>query len=313
MANKQRTIIIGTLIFIGMGYYWFYHSDGYRWQAEPPSRYLPQKNKQEPSYLAYQKATMPDLVPGTRDLGKAQYEGTPQWQSPRDLLGVAVPGGAGRLEIVEYLRFQEPDSERFHQGALVFRFETQGHQPVQVLAIQPLRYDPTLNRVIPQGRPLPVVVSPPGGKVSYEDQTLYGPISLFSFNKTGTTTRGYQRSDTGLVALSLRNQRLLLAQHFISSLMPPDGPCKTGQPSPCRQINTRMQVSATDGDASTAGMPSITLTSTLQSQQGQQQHAVRLIYNPARHRYLSATGADIDQIDALSPARTDAFLAALVP
>ncbi|MBV8648610.1 hypothetical protein [Paludibacterium sp.] len=301
---------IGVATLSGVGYFWL-AGPGAQWRPYQPIQYMPQKDKQDPSYLAYQAADELALIVGVEKQKDGQYGGRPDWQTPHDVLGIEAPQVQGRYRLLDYIRYEDDHDGTFNKGAVVFRMDTLGDHPVQILGVQPVRYDTERKRVVAASNPLLAVVSQPDGTIDYEDRGLTGPIATFGFGKSGTTPQGYQRTDAGLMVLTLTNHRLLPALHYTAALTPPGGQCEVGQATPCRKIVTA--IASAEADAASAGLPVVILNSTLISQQTKQTRSYRLRYDHPRHTYLLFGDRGIDPIEALSPAKTDAFLATLPP
>jgi len=307
--SKRGWTTVGVLMLSGAGYCWIYsHAD--QWRSDPPRQISEHKDEQDPVAHAYQVANDPTLIAGIEKQGDKQYGGTVTWQSNRDVLGVEAPVIKGRFQLLDYKRLEDEQQEDFYpKGIMVFRMDTLGEHPVQMLGIQPMRYDATSNRVFADGLPLLAVVSQPDGTVDYKIQDLAGDLAMFRFSKSGDTPQGYQRSDAGLIALSLTSNRLLLPLHYIANLAPRDGRCSVGQATPCRKITNTFTYADSDGDAGTAAFSSVRLDSTLITERDKQTRSDRLKYDPTRHAFLRFDGHGIDPIEALSPVKADVFLA----
>ncbi|MBV8648608.1 hypothetical protein [Paludibacterium sp.] len=307
--NKGILAIIGMALLCSIGYFWIV-GPGARWQSYQPGKYAPQKDKQDPVDLAYELADFPSLIAGVEKQGDKLYVGTPTWQADRDVFGVEAPSQKGRIHFLDYKQFEDEWDSTYLKGAVMFRMETQGDHPVQVLGIQPLHYDTEHKRVVAASKPLLGVVSQPNGKVDYDFFSLAGDIAMFRFGKSSSTPQGYQRTDAGMVAFTLTSNRLLPTLHYIADLTPHERQCKTGQTTPCRQIINTLSFEETPGDAGSAHFPSVKLDSMLITERGKQIQNYRLKYDPANHRFLLSDGSGIDSIESLSPTRTDVFLAA---
>ena len=311
--NTRVWIAVGVVVLCGASYLGLYSN---HWNPLPPPKpnnFSEQKNKQDSSYLAYQTVDGLSLIAGVEKQGDNVYVGTPAWQTSRDLLGFDAPSIKGQLHLLALNRFEGEQDGTYVKGAAVFRIDTQGDHPVQALGVQPLRYDAKSKRVLAEGKPLLAVVSPADGKIDYEFMALSadGDPAMLRFGKTGRTPQGYQRTDAGLIAFTIASNRLRLTLHYIANLAPPDGHCSVGQATPCLKIVTTFASAESDRDYGTIGFDSVKLDSTRISEQGQQTHSYRLRYDPARFAFLRFTGQGIDQIESLSPAKADAFLASL--
>jgi len=314
MANRNKKAwIIASVVICGAVYLGLYGRYGEQWRATPSHAATARQNAADPVDLAYRAADLPTLIAGMEKQGDQSYAGTPDWQSNRDMLGSEAPRERGRLHLLDYKQFEDEYDGTYGRGAILFRLDTPGAHPVQVIGVQTLRYDAASKRVAAHGKPLLALVSPADGKLDYQQLELGGDIFLFRFGKTGRTRQGYQRTDAGLIGLALSTNRLLLPLHYIAALTPPNGRCDSTQPVPCRKIVTTFSGAKVDGNAATSGFSSVTLHSTLQTGHGEQSRSDRLEFDQARMQFQRFGDRGIETIEALSPAKTDAFLATLQP